>query len=155
MTITIVAAVAANGVIGRNGGLPWHLPEDQDRFKRLTTGHVLVMGRRTYESIGRALPGRINVVVTRQPGWRADGVDVAASLDAALEASATHGSHVFVVGGSEIYRLALPLADAMALTMVDDCPDGDTYFPDVDWSQWREVRSEPRNGYTFVDYERS
>lgn len=155
MTVTIVAAVAANGVIGRGGGLPWHLSEDLAHFKRVTLGHVLVMGRRTYESIGRPLPGRATVVVTRQPGWRADGVEVAASFDAALEAAAAHGPDVFVAGGSEIFRLALPLADRLALTLVDDCPDGDTYFPDVDWTQWREVRREPGDGFAFVDYERA
>ena len=154
MTVTLVAAVAANGVIGRDGGLPWCLPDDLARFKRLTLGRVLVMGRRTYESIGRPLPGRTTIVVSRQPGWRADGVESAADLDAALTLAAEIDEQVFVVGGSEIFRLALPLADRLALTLVDDCPDGDTYFPDVDWSQWREVRREPHDGFAFVDYER-
>lgn len=154
MTVTIVAAVASNGVIGRDGGLPWRLPEDLARFKRLTMGHVLVMGRRTYDSIGRPLPGRTTIVVTRQPGWSADGVEVAAGLDDALSRAAATDEEVFVVGGSQVYAAALPVADRLALTLIDDCPHGDTYFPDVDWSRWREVRREPHDGFAFVDYER-
>ncbi len=154
MTVTIVAAIASNGVIGRDGGLPWRLPEDLARFKRLTMGHVLVMGRRTYDSIGRPLPGRTTIVVTRQPGWSADGVEVAAGLDDALSRAAANDQEVFVVGGSQVYAAALPVAHRLALTLVDDCLDGDTYFPDVDWSRWREVRREPHDGFAFVDYER-
>jgi dihydrofolate reductase len=153
-TITIVAAIARNGVIGHEGGIPWHRPGDQRRAKELTMGHVLVMGRRTYESIGRPLPGRTTVVVTRQPDWRADGVLVAQSLDAALEIAAQHDPQVFVFGGADVYAAALPEADKMVITWIDAAPEGDTAFPPVDWAQWREVRREPAEGFTVVDYER-
>jgi dihydrofolate reductase len=154
-TITIVAAVASNGVIGHEGGIPWRRPGDQRRAKELTMGHVLVMGRRTYESIGRPLPGRTTVVVTRRPDWRVDGVVVASSVDAALDVAAEHDPQVFVFGGAEIYAAALPRADRMVITWVDAAPEGDTTFPDVDWSQWREVGREPAEGFTVVDYERA
>lgn len=154
MTVALVAAVAANGVIGRDGGLPWHLPEDLPRVKRLTLGHVLVMGRRTYESIGRPLPGRTTVVVTRQTGWAAEGVTVAASVEEALLVAGALDDEVYVVGGTEVYRAALPAADRLLITEVAGEPDGDTYFPDVDWSQWREASREERNGFAFVDYVR-
>lgn len=153
-TITIVAAVADNGVIGREGGLPWRLPGDLARVKNLTMGHVLVMGRRTYESIGRPLPGRTTVVVTRQPNWRADGVLVAHDIDAALEVAAQHDPEVYVFGGAEIYAAALPKVDRMVVTWVDARPDGDTTFPDVDWQRWREVEREPGEGFSVVVYER-
>jgi dihydrofolate reductase len=147
VSLIIMAAVARNGVIGRAGGIPWHLPEDLRRFRRTTMGHVLVMGRRTYESIGRPLPGRTTVVVTRQPDWRPgpdlpEGLTVANSVAEALELAATlaapTGREVFVQGGAEVYAEALPVADVLELTWVDAEPDGDTRFPDVDWSQWTE-----------------
>jgi dihydrofolate reductase len=154
-TITIVAAIARNGVIGHEGGIPWHRPGDQRRAKELTMGHVLVMGRRTYESIGRPLPGRTSVVVTRQPDWQADGVVSAPTVDAALEVAAELDSQVFVFGGAEIYAAALPRADRMVITWIDESPVGDTTFPDVDWSKWREVGREPAAGFTVVEYERA
>ena len=140
MTVTIVAAVGRNGVIGVDGGLPWHLPDELRRFKELTMGHVLVMGRKTYESIGRPLPGRTTVVVTRKPDWRpgADGVLVAHSVAGAIAAGEAVDDEVFVVGGAEVYAAALPLTDRLALTFVDAEPDGDTFFPPVDWEEWRE-----------------
>jgi dihydrofolate reductase len=153
-TITIVVAVAANGVIGREGGMPWRLPGEQARVKKLTMGHVLVMGRRTYDSIGRPLPGRTTVVVTRQPDWRAEGVLVAGDVDAALEIAARHDREVFVFGGAEIYAAAIPRADRMVVTWVDQEPAGDTTFPEVDWDEWREVSREAGDGYSVVDYER-
>ena len=153
-TVTIVAAIAANGIIGRDGGLPWRLPGDLARVKRLTMGHVLVMGRRTFDSIGRALPGRTTVVVTRQPDWRAEGVLVADSVDAALELGARHDREIYVFGGAEVYAAALPRTDRMVLTWVDQEPAGDTSFPEVDWGDWREVGREPGEGYAVVEYER-
>ena len=155
LTVAIVAAIGTNGVIGRNGGLPWHLPEDLPRVKRITMGHVLLMGRRTYESIGRALPGRTTVVVTRTPGWSADGVLVAASIEDALTLASGIDSQLFVFGGSAVFAATLPLADHMYLTHVDAAPDGDTYFPDVDWSAWTEVARDARDGFAFVEYARS
>ncbi len=153
MSVTLVAAVAANGVIGADGGLPWHLPEDLARFKRLTLGHVLIMGRRTFESTG-ALPGRTIVVVTRQPDWRADGVEVTGDLDGALARAESFDDEVFVAGGNAVFARALPLADRLALTLVDASPEGDTYFPDVQWEDWQEVNREPAAGCTFVDFVR-
>ena len=157
MTVTIVAAVARNGVIGVGGGLPWHLPEDLRRFKELTIGHVLVMGRRTYESIGRPLPGRTTVVVTRRPDWSAGADEVIRARDVpgALALATEIDDEVFVVGGGQVYEEALPLADRLELTFVDAEPEGDTFFPEVDWSQWREVAREEGDGVAYVTYERA
>jgi dihydrofolate reductase len=153
-TVTIVVAVAANGVIGREGGLPWRLPGELARVKKLTMGHVLVMGRRTFDSIGRPLPGRTTVVVTRQSDWRPEGVLVAGSVDAALEIAARHDPEVFVFGGAEVYAAAIPRADRMVVTWVDQEPAGDTSFPEVDWDEWQEVGREAGEGYSVVEYER-
>ena len=152
MTVTLIAAVGANRAIGRDNGMPWHLPEDLAHFKRTTLGHTLVMGRRTYDSIGRTLPGRTTVVVTRQAGWSAPGVLVAHSLEQALEMA--DGGEVFVAGGGEIYAQSLPLADAMVLTEVEQSPEAEVFFPEVDPADWREVCREPRDGFSFVTYER-
>ena len=154
MTVTLVAAVARNGVIGRDGDLPWHLPDDLRHFKALTLGGTLVMGRKTYDSIGRPLPGRTTVVVTRQPDWAVAGVTTAHSLEDALAAAAAADADTFVVGGAEIYALALPLADRLVITEVDQSPDGDARFPDVDWSAWRQTAREGHDGFAFVTYER-
>jgi dihydrofolate reductase len=153
-TVTIAAAVAANGVIGRDGGLPWHLPEDLRHFKRLTKGHVLVTGRRTFESIGRPLPERTTVVVTRQPDWHAEGVLTAPDVPDALALAAQIDEQVFVIGGHEVFRLALPVADRMVITQVHDRPDGDTVFPPVDWARWREVEREAYDGFDIVTFDR-
>lgn len=150
-----MAAVARNGVIGRDGDLPWHITEDLARFKRLTMGGTLVMGRKTFESIGRALPGRTTVVVTRQPDWPApEGVVVAGSVEEALGVAAARDDTAFVVGGSDIFALALDLADVLELTEVHDEPDGDVWFPPVDWSDWTETARDDQPGYSFVTYER-
>jgi dihydrofolate reductase len=154
VTVTIVAAVAANGVIGRAGALPWHLPDDLRHVQRLTHGHVLVMGRRTFESIGRPLPGRTTIVVTRQPGWRHDGVLTAPGVPEALARGAGIDEDVFVLGGHEVFRDAMPVSDAMVLSLVDARPDGDTVFPPVDWAAWRETDREPHHGFTVVTYQR-
>lgn len=154
MTVTLVAAVARNGVIGADGGIPWHLPGEQRRFKELTVGHVLVMGRKTFESIGRPLPERTTVVVTRQPSWTHDGVLTAAGVPEAIALAETIDEAVFVVGGAGVYAEALPLADRLELTHVDAEPEGDVWFPEVDWSEWRETAREPREGWTAVTYER-
>jgi dihydrofolate reductase len=156
MTVTILAAVARNGVIGAGGGLPWHLPDELRRFKERTLGHVLVMGRRTYESIGRPLPGRTTIVVTRQPDWHVDSdlVATAASIPEALAKAAAVDDEVFVVGGAEVYAAALPLADRLELTHVEAAPEGDTAFPEVEWDDWREVGREPGQGWVAVTYER-
>ncbi len=153
MRVSIVVAVSENGVIGRGGGLPWHLGDDLRRFKQLTMGHTLVMGRRTWESIGRPLPGRRMIVVTRQADYRADGIETAAGIDAALRlAEAAGEDEVFIVGGAEVYATALPLATRLHLTRVHADVDGDTRFPNVDWSQWRQVSSERHDADTKNDH---
>jgi dihydrofolate reductase len=157
VTVTIVAAVARNGVIGVDGGLPWRLPDDLRRFKELTLGHVLVMGRKTYESIGHPLPGRATIVVTRNPRWDAGvaEVRVVRSVDDAIEAAAAIDPEAFVVGGAQVYAAALPIADRLELTWVDAEPDGDTRFPDVDWDEWHELRREEGDGVAYATYARA
>jgi dihydrofolate reductase len=160
VTVTLVAAVARNLVIGDAGEIPWRLPGEQAAFKRLTTGHVLVMGRRTYDSIGRPLPGRTTVVVTRQPDWQPPGgpleqVRVAADVDAALAAAAEIDENVFVVGGGEIYRAALSAADRLVVSWVDAEPPGDAFFPPLSPDQWTPVSRDPRDGYEVVEYVRA
>jgi dihydrofolate reductase len=152
MTVTLIAAVGANRAIGRDNDMPWHLPEDLAHFKRTTLGHTLVMGRRTYDSIGRALPGRTTVVLTRQQSWSAPNVLVAHSLERAMELA--HGDEVFIAGGGEIYAQALHLADAMVLTEVEQSPEAAVFFPEVDPRAWREVSRDPRDGFSFVSYAR-
>ncbi len=158
-----MAAVARNGVIGRHGSIPWHLPEDMRRFRQRTMGHVLVMGRRTYESIGRPLPGRTTVVVTRQEDWSPGGepppgLFVARSLPEALERAAALATspdgEIFVQGGAQIYAEALLLADVLELTWVEADPEGDTRFPPVDWSQWTESARQPFPGGAWSTYHR-
>jgi len=136
--------VAENGVIGRQNALPWRLPTDLRRFKALTMGHPVIMGRKTWDSIRKPLPGRRNIVVTRNAAFQPAGAERAGSLEAALTAAANGpgGSEVFVVGGAEIYRLALPLADRIHLTLVRARPEGDAYFPLPDEQRWRLVSSE-------------
>lgn len=142
--INIIAAVAENGVIGRNKALPWHLPDDLKRFKQLTMGMPLIMGRKTWESIGKPLPGRLNLVVTRQPDYVAQGGHTASSLEAALQlAEASDAKEVFVIGGADLYRAALPLAARLYLTRVAAQPEGDTLFPDMNLSEWHAARVEP------------
>ncbi len=141
MTLTLVVAMGANGVIGVDGGLPWRLPEDLAHFKQLTMGHPMVMGRTTYESIGRPLPGRTTIVLTRDPQWSAEGVEVASSLESALERARQLDDEVFVVGGAQVYAQALEsgLVDLLCVTRVAASPEGDTLFPMIDWMAWREV----------------
>ncbi|MFC9689805.1 dihydrofolate reductase [Kribbella sp. NPDC056951] len=151
MSIILIAAVGANGVIGRDNDLPWRIREDLQHFKQLTLGHTLVMGRKTYDSIGRPLPGRRTVVVTRQPDWAADGVQVVHTLEEALK----EDGDLYVAGGGEIYRQAFPYADRLELTEVDQSPDGDVTFPAFDASDWTETARDPHDGFSFVSYRRS
>ncbi len=146
--LSLIVAAAENGVIGRDGDLPWRLPADLGRFKRLTVGHPIVMGRKTYESIGRPLPGRVSIVLTRDAAWAAgnDTVLVATTLDqatrAASQANGVSTDEAFVIGGGEIYRLALPHADRVHLTRVHTTVEGDATFPELDKSEWRLISSE-------------
>ena len=152
--VVLVAAVADNGVIGHDGQIPWHIPEDMRHFRRLTTGHCVVMGRVTYDSIGRALPGRTNIVISRDPRWRAEGVTAVGSVDEALAAAQGAPGDVMVMGGAQIYAVTMPVADAQVLTEVHQAPAGDTFYPQFARADWREVRREPHEGYDFVWLER-
>lgn len=152
--VVLVAAVADNGVIGRDGDIPWRIPEDMRHFREVTTGHTVVMGRVTFESIGRPLPNRTNVVITRDPRWRAEGVTVARSIDEALAVAESAPGDVMVMGGAQIYEATMLLADVQILTEVHQTPEGDTYYPDFDRAEWQETRREPHEGYDFVWLER-
>lgn len=155
--IHIVAAVASNGIIGAQGRLPWRLPQDLQHFRRLTLGHPVIMGRRTWESLGKALPERENIVVTRRRGYEAPGAAVASSLDAALALCA--GEPIaFVIGGSELYAAALPLAAGLVLTEIHREFEGDARFPNFDRAKWRETQRESHTAadgmrFDFVLYE--
>ena len=153
--VVLVAAVARNGVIGADGGIPWHLPGDFAHFKATTLGHTLVMGRATYDSIGRPLPGRTTIVLTRDPSWSAEGVLVARSLPGALALASGLSGDVFVVGGAQVYAAALPLADEQVISEVRAEPAGDTHYPDFDRREWREVSREPHDGFDVVRWVRS
>lgn len=151
--VTLLAAIGRNLVIGRDGQMPWHLPEDLAHFKQTTMGHPLVMGRKTFDSIGRALPGRRTIVVTRQRDWHHADVETAHSLPDAL-ALAGPADEVFVVGGGELYAEAMAFAQRMLLSEVPDSPEGDTYFPEWVAQDWREVSREHRSGFDIATYER-
>ncbi|MFT3821298.1 MAG: dihydrofolate reductase [Rubrivivax sp.] len=166
MTLSLIAAVAKNGVIGRGNGLAWRLPEDQQHFRAVTMGAPVIMGRSTWDSLParfRPLPGRRNIVLTRQPQWQADGAEVAHDLDAALALAghAAEAGRVFVIGGAEVYALALPRADELVLTEIERDFDGDVRFPE--WPRDRFVETERRRlqaappndfAYSFVTYRR-
>ncbi|MCJ7453013.1 MAG: dihydrofolate reductase [Steroidobacteraceae bacterium] len=139
--VSIVVATDANGGIGLRGSLPWRLPEDLRRFKALTMGSPIIMGRKTWDSIGRPLPGRHNIVVSRQPGLAIEGCTVVDSFDSAL-AAADPATEVFVIGGAEIYRLALPVADTLYVTRVHATVGADTFLPAFDVAEWEEVARE-------------
>ncbi len=150
--VTMIAAVGRNGVIGDGRTMPWHLPEDLRYFKRTTMGHPMVMGRRTFDSMG-ALPGRRSIVVTRQTGWQHAGVEAAHSLAEALELAAP-ADEVFVVGGGEIYREAMPYAARLLVTEVARSPEGSVTFPPIDPAVWVETTREQREGFDWVTFER-
>lgn len=168
MTVALIAAAASNGVIGRNNELPWHLPQDLKYFKSVTLGKPVIMGRKTYDSIGRALPGRQNIVVTRQADWQAPaGITRAGSVPEALQAarqalSAKGGEaehEIMVMGGSEIYRDSLSFAHRIYLTRVEIEVKGDAYFPDLSAERWRLVSETPGDSeapipHSFCIYER-
>ena len=153
MTVSLVVAAAKNNVIGRDGELPWHLPDDLRHFKRLTTGKPIIMGRRTFESIGRPLPDRHNIVMTRDPDYAAAGCDVVTSVSDALKL-ADDDSEVMVIGGGQVYLDFLHRADRIYMTRVQAEIDGDTYFPEIDPNEWQLVSSEhhdadEKNAYAF------
>ncbi len=159
--IALIAALARNRAIGLNNRMPWHLPDDLKRFRQLTTGHRVIMGRKTFDSIGRPLPGRTNIIISRSNTFNAHGCTVVHSVDEALAAADPTGAISFVIGGAEIYRQALSRASRMFLTEIDAEFEGDTFFPPFDVQQWNEVRRERRNSdgihpivYDFVEYAR-
>ena len=157
--VSIIVAMAKNRVIGANNALPWHLSSDLKRFKALTMGHHIIMGRKTFESIGRILPGRSMVVVTRNPAFRADGAVVVHDFDAAI-AICSGDNEVFIAGGEALFAAALPIADRIYLTEIEREFEGDVRFPAVDFGQWKVAAREPHNdlqqnlGYAFVTYDR-
>jgi dihydrofolate reductase len=164
--LAVIVAAAENGVIGRNNKLPWHLPEDLRYFRQVTMGKPIVMGRKTFESIGRPLPGRTNIVITRNPDFRVEGVEVVRSLDEALSlagdiAVVDGAEELVVIGGSEVYGLAIPRADRLYLTRVHASVEGDAWLPEIDWRAWRETARERHAAatpdsydYSFIVYER-
>lgn len=173
--LSLIVAVAENGVIGRENQLPWHLPNDLKHFKALTLGKPVIMGRKTWESIGRPLPGRTNIVVTRSADWRAEGAVVVHSLEAAIEAGrealefsasgpgvqAETAPELIVMGGGELYRQALPLADRIYLTRVAAAPEGDAWFPELSPVEWSLESDSPHEaderhafGYCFQTLQR-
>jgi len=159
--ITVIAAVARNGVIGRNNALPWHLPEDLRRFKALTMGHPLVMGRKTFESLSRPLPGRTHVVLSRIPGLAIPGCQTADSLPFALRlaAASVGGDEVFIIGGAEVFREALTVADVLQMTEIRRDFAGDAFFPPLLTSDWQESARESHRAaagfdFDFVTYRR-
>ena len=161
MNLTTIAAIAQNGIIGNNNDLIWHLPNDLKHFKTLTKGHTIIMGRKTWESIGaRPLPNRTHVVITRNFEYEAEGAEVVTTIDEALEI-ARDDSQPFIVGGAEIYNLAMPFVKRMEITIVHHDFDGDTSFPEFDLSQWKETWSERHEidekheyAFTFKTFER-
>lgn len=160
--LELVAALATNGVIGREGKLPWHLPDDLRHFKALTMGHPVIMGRRTFESIGRALPGRQSIVVSTTLGSSpVEGVELARSLDEAMLLATAFPPPAFVIGGSMLYAEALPRVAVMHLTELDEAFEGDTFFPTIAPSDWRLIREDRHErgerhpvGFRFCTYER-
>jgi len=162
--VSLIAAVARNKVIGRDNRIPWRLPEDLKHFRKLTMGHAVIMGRKTFESIvafsGKPLPGRDNIVITRSRDWSVNGCRIAHSLDEALVA-VQRGQEAFVIGGAEIYALALPLASRLYMTEIGRDFTGDAFFPEFDRSRWQEIAREKHEpggeegfGYAFVEYAR-
>lgn len=164
--LSVIVAVAENGVVGRNNTLPWHLPQDLKYFKNRTLGKPIVMGRKTFESIGKPLPGRTNIVISGNPGYAFEGINVVSSMSEALDvaqasAAIAGQNEVVVIGGASVYAEALPLADFLYLTEIHAVIDGDAYMPPVDWSQWQEVSRERHIAsapdalsFSFVVYKR-
>ena len=152
--VVMVAAVAENGVIGAGGDIPWSIPEDVRHFRATTRDNTVVMGRRTFDSIGHPLPYRTNVVVTRDRTWRGEGVFVAPDVPEAVAMAQAFDGDVMVIGGGQIYTAAMPLATHQVLTEVHAAPEGDTHYPDFDRAAWRETRREAHDGFDFVWWER-
>ena len=159
--IAIVVAADENNVIGKDNQLPWHLPADLRHFKHLTMGHPILMGRKTFESIGKPLPGRTSIVITRQPDYEAEGCVVAHSLEEAIELATQQDEKVCIIGGAEIFKQALAVADTLYFTRIHAIFDGDTFFPEISEQAWEQVSAERHQpdeknkySYTFKEYRR-
>lgn len=162
MILSLIAAIGKNNELGKDNTLLWHIPADLKYFRDTTRGHAVIMGRKTFESIGRPLPNRENIVITRDHYWQADGVQVVHSLDEALAVYKDTEQEVFVIGGAQIYAEALPYADKLYITRIDTSVPADTFFPDVDMNIWRETSHEAHEPneqnplpYAFVTYEKT
>ena len=142
MKITLVAAIASNNVIGKENSLPWNIPEDLKRFKQMTSGHTILMGRKTFDSIGRPLPNRQNIVMTRDEKFEREGIKVINNFDEALELIKESNEDVFVIGGSKIYELFEPVANTLAITRILKDFEGDAFFPDINWDLWQIEKEE-------------
>ena len=154
--LAMVVAIGDNGAIGKDGKVPWRIPEDLKHFKTITMGHAIIMGRKTWDEVGRPLPGRRNLVVSRNPALSLEGAEVFTSLEAAIAAARTTDAQPYIIGGSGIYAAAMPLATRIDLTEIRRSVDADTFFPPFDRSQWREVERRPAEteGVEFVTLER-
>ena len=157
--ITIIAAIGKNRELGKDNDLIWHLPNDLKRFKKVTSGHDVIMGRKTYESLGRPLPNRTNIIITRNTNYKAEGCIVLNSLEAALKTATD--SNPYILGGGNIYRQAIKIADVLDLTLVDATLDADVFFPEIDTTVWKETSREDfkadekhKYNYSFVTFER-
>ena len=142
MKITLVAAIASNNVIGKENSLPWNIPEDLKRFKQMTSGHTILMGRKTFDSIGRPLPNRQNIVMTKDENFEQEGIKVINDFDEALELIKESNEDVFVIGGSKIYELFEPVANSLAITRILKDFEGDAFFPDINWDLWQIEKEE-------------
>ncbi len=159
--INIVVAKASNNVIGAKNDLIWHLPNDLKHFKNITSGHPIIMGRKTFESLGRPLPNRTNIVVTRDQNWSAENIEIETSLSKAIEAAQKIDQDIYIIGGGNIYKQAMEFADVLYITEVHHEFDGDTYYPEIDSDEWEEVEREDFKkdekhpyAYSFVTYKR-
>jgi dihydrofolate reductase len=142
MKITLVAAIASNNVIGKENSLPWNIPEDLKRFKQMTSGHTILMGRKTFDSIGRPLPNRQNIVMTKDENFEKEGIKVINDFDEALELIKESNEDIFIIGGSKIYELFEPVANSLAITRILKDFEGDAFFPDINWDLWQIEKEE-------------
>jgi dihydrofolate reductase len=160
-TVSAIVAMTENRVIGFQNRLPWHLPADLKYFKTVTTGHPIIMGRKTFESIGKPLPNRTNIILTRDPHYQMNGCVIAPSVDTAIAAAAKESQEIFIIGGAEIYRQFLPRVERLYITLVHEEFDGDTFFPMLDNNEWKEVKHEAHTAdemnhfaYSFLVWEK-
>ena len=157
MKISAIVAMASNRVIGNRGDIPWKIPGEQKMFKEITLGHTIIMGRKTYESIGRPLPGRTNIIITRQSDYQAEGCIVVHDLDSAFQSCPSGENEAFICGGGQLYHEAMPTTDRIYLTVLPREVDGDTYFPEIPETEFKIVKSEFIDGvepYNFYIYDR-